>query len=173
VLPDKWKHEEHPEKRGVLARVRDGLDRTLSRLMPRRWIVFVGYFAIAALFVAVIGVRLGQSLFPPSGSNQFQLRFNAPSGTRVPVTEDMMRQVLQTVEREAGDGNTESSLGFVGLQPASYPINTVYLWTSGPQEAIFRIALRPEAKIKLPEFEERLRMKLQNEFPGSTSSPRS
>jgi len=170
VLPEKWKHEEHPEKRGVLARVREGLDRTLFRLMPRRWIVFAGYIAIAALFIAAIGVRLGQSLFPPSGSNQFQLRFNAPNGTRVPVTEEMMRQVFQTVEREAGDGNTESSLGFVGLQPASYPINTVYLWTSGPQEAIFRMALRPEAKIKLPEFEERLRMKLRDEFPGSTFS---
>jgi multidrug efflux pump subunit AcrB len=98
------------------------------------------------------------------------LRFNAPIGTRVPVTEDLARQVLSTIEKEAGARNVDSTLGYVGLQASSYPINTIYLWTSGPQEAIFRVALRPDAKINLPDFEEHLRKVLADQFPGSTFS---
>ena len=36
------------------------------------------------------------------------------------------------------------TLGYVGTQGASYPINTVFLWTSGPHEAVINVALRPE-----------------------------
>jgi multidrug efflux pump subunit AcrB len=170
VLPEKWNHKEDASQRGFLSRLRDRLEWALSKLMPRRGLVFAGYLVVAALVVGVVGLLLGQELFPPSGSNQFQLRFNAPVGTRVPVTEDLARQVLRTVQKEAGAGNVGSTLGYVGLQASSYPINTVYLWTSGPQEAIFRIAMRPDAKIKLPDFQEHLRKVLTGQFPGSTFS---
>ena len=170
ILTDKRKHSEDKPKPGLLSRLRDRIEWALAWLMPKRWFVFWGYFVVAALLVGVIGLHLGQELFPPSFSNQFQLRFNAPIGTRVAVTEELARQVLRTIEQEAGEGNVESSLGFVGLQPSSYPINTVYLWTSGPQEAIFRVALRPDAKINLPGFEERLRRILGAKFPDCTFS---
>jgi multidrug efflux pump subunit AcrB len=58
----------------------------------------------------------------------------------------------------------------VGTQAASYPINTVFLWTSGPHEAVINIALRPEAHIDIPAFEEGLRNKLPPKFPGCTFS---
>ncbi len=37
------------------------------------------------------------------------------------------------------------SVGYVGVVPSSYPINTVYLWTGGPEEAVLRVALKPGA----------------------------
>ena len=170
VLPEQWNHKEGASKRGFLSRLRDRLEWALATLMPRRGFVFAGYLVVAVLLVVVVGFHLGKELFPPSSSNQFQLRFNAPIGTRVPVTEDLARQVLSTIQKEAGARNVESTLGYLGLQASSYPINTIYLWTSGPYEAIFRIALRPDAKINLPDFEEHLRKVLAKQFPGSTFS---
>jgi multidrug efflux pump subunit AcrB len=170
LLPEQWNHKESASKRGLLSRLRDSLDWALSWLMPKRGFLFAGYLVISVLLICVVGLHLGRELFPPSGSNQFQLRFNAPIGTRVPVTEDLARQVLNTIQKEAGAGNVESTLGYVGLQASSYPINTVYLWTSGPQEAIFRVALNPDAKIKLADFEEHLRKVLTERFPESTFS---
>ena len=32
------------------------------------------------------------------------------------------------------------SVGYVGLIASSYPINTVYLWTRGPEEAVLASA---------------------------------
>ena len=171
LLPLQTKQREPDSaQHGFLFHLRNRLEWALSWLMPRRGLAFLAYLVIAAIVIGGVGLDLGQSLFPPAGSNQFQLRFNAPVGTRVPVTEELVRQVLRSIQQEAGNGNVESTLGYVGLQAASYPINTVYLWTSGPQEAIFRVALRSGAKINLPDFQEHLRKVLAAQFPGSTFS---
>src|SRR6185312_2886376 len=60
---------------------------------------------------------------------------------------------------------SRSLSGFVGVQNAAYPINTVYLWTSGPEEAVLQVQLNPKAGIRVAELEERLRQKLSQELP--------
>ena len=42
----------------------------------------------------------------------------------------------------AGDKNLDLTLGYVGTQGSSYPINAVFLWTSGPQQAIINVGLQ-------------------------------
>jgi multidrug efflux pump subunit AcrB len=74
---------------------------------------------------------------------------------------------LAAITREAGASNLDLSLGYVGVQPSSYPINTVFLWTSGPQQAIMNVGLKPGAPISLRSLEENLRQKLPQEFPGT------
>ena len=59
------------------------------------------------------------------------------------------------------------TLGYVGVQGSSYPINTVFLWTSGPHEAILNVALKPGASISVHDLEEKLRKALPQEIPGS------
>ena len=48
--------------------------------------------AVAVLFL--IGPWLPREIFPSATANQFRLRFDAPDGTRVPVTEEMARRAL-------------------------------------------------------------------------------
>jgi len=58
-------------------------------------------------------------------------------------------------------------LSYVGTQGSSYPINTVFLWTGGPHEAVVNVALRQGAGISPSALEEKLRSTLQQEFPGA------
>ncbi len=59
---------------------------------------------------------------------------------------------------------------FVGVQPASYPINTIYLWTSGPHEAVLLVSLKPGgAQVGQPQ-RERLRTRLAAALPGTSVS---
>ena len=58
------------------------------------------------------------------------------------------------------------SLGFVGVQPPSYPINMIYLWTGGPEEAVLQVALRRDRKIAIEPLKERLRRRLAAALPG-------
>ena len=44
---------------------------------------------------------------------------------------------------------------------------TVFLWTSGPHEAILNVALKPGASISVHDLEEKLRRALPQEIPGS------
>ena len=128
------------------------------------------YALVAGLIIVLLGPRLAQEIFPSSASTQFRLRIDAPDGTRVAVTEALVKKVLATITQEAGADNLDLTLGYVGTQPSSYPINTVFLWTSGSQQAIMNVGLKPGAKISLRSLEDNLRQKLPQEFPGTRFS---
>ncbi len=68
-----------------------------------------------------------------------QLRLRAPTGTRVERTEVMALTAMKAIREEAGGNNVEITLGFVGTQPASYPVNTIHLFTNGPHEAVLNV----------------------------------
>ena len=60
----------------------------------------------------------------------------------------------------------EASVGYVGLIPSSYPINAIFQWTGGPEEAILRVALKGGSKVDIEALKERLRDKLAEQMPG-------
>jgi multidrug efflux pump subunit AcrB len=108
---------------------------------------------------------LGRELFPAGNPSTFQLRIKAPTGTRFEVTEVIAKKILDCIAREAGKDNVVISIGYVGTQPPSYAISNVYMWTSGPQEAILMVQLRESAKIDMRDYQERLRQTLAKELP--------
>jgi len=118
------------------------------------------------LVAAFLGPYLGREIFPRVSSGQLFLRFRAPVGTRVETTERLTLGVLDAIQREAGAGNVGVTLSYVGAPPPNYPINTIYLWTSGQHEAVLRVALNPDSGIRAEQFEERLRKVLPDKFPG-------
>ena len=139
----------------------------LDRLMARPVLLLGGYTAGVIVVLLLVGPRISQEIFPSAASNQFRLRFDAPDGTRVGVTEEMARRLLDTIHREAGPDNVALTLSYVGTQGSSYPINAIFLWTSGPHEAVMNVGLRPGASISLRDLEEKLRNTLPQQFPGS------
>jgi multidrug efflux pump subunit AcrB len=156
----------HP-KEERFDRFRKRFQAVLERIMDFPKLLLGAYAVIAVLTIVLLGPRLAQEIFPSSASTQFRLRIDAPDGTRVAVTEALVQKVLAAITREAGAGNLDRTLGYIGTQPSSYPINTVFLWTSGPQQAIMNVGLNPGAKISLRNLEENLRQKLLQEFPGT------
>ena len=88
------------------------------------------------------------------------------AGTRIERTEQIALQALDAIKREVGPDNVEISLGFVGTQPPNYPINTIYLWSSGSEEAVLQVQLKRGTGIRIEDLKERLRQKLAQELPG-------
>jgi multidrug efflux pump subunit AcrB len=115
--------------------------------------VILVYLAITFAATLLLGPLMGREIFPSVSAGQFQLRFRAPTGTRVGATEVMTLRVLDEIEKAAG-GSVAVTLGYVGTQPPAYPINTIFLWTSGPHEAVLRVALKPDSRISVEELEE-------------------
>jgi len=85
-------------------------------------------------------------------------------------TEIMTRQVLSEIRRAAGPENVAITLCFVGTQPPSYPVNAIYLWTSGQYEAVISVQLKRGAGVKLDKLEEKLRKTLSEKLPGTRLS---
>ncbi|HEY2019470.1 MAG TPA: efflux RND transporter permease subunit, partial [Bryobacteraceae bacterium] len=151
------------EEQGALRRA---YASTLGGLLRFRWLVVGAYAVGAGLLLFLMVPRLSLEIFPTTDSGEFQLRLRAPTGTRIERTELIVLKTLDLIKREAGPENVRISTDFVGVQPASYPINTIYLFTSGPQEAVLKVALQPGAKVRGEELEERLRSCFAKELPG-------
>lgn len=161
-------HETASQKRASFDGVRERYGRVVNRLVGLRWAVVGVYLVIALGVVAVLGTTIGTEIFPRIDTGQLQMRIKAPAGTRVERTEVIAQNILQFLSEEAGRENVQGSIGYVGIQPTSYPINTILLWTSGPHEAVLRVALKPTAGVSTEVLKERLRGKLRELAPGTT-----
>jgi multidrug efflux pump subunit AcrB len=153
-----------------VTRLRRRLTGALRRLAPAQLILVAPYLVLCTGVVVGIGWTLGREIFPPSGVQAFQLRFRAPAGTKFESTEQLGRNVLDLIRSEAGAANVAITLGFVGVQPPAYPINTIFLWTGGSHEGVLQVALSPDMPVSLEAFKERLRDRFQREFPEARFS---
>jgi multidrug efflux pump subunit AcrB len=140
--------------------------RLLSALLRFRYPVALLYFAAAGILLFLLIPTLSLEIFPSVDSGEFQLRLRAPTGTRIERTELIALKALDLIKQEVGPGNVRISTDFVGVQPASYPVNTIYLFTSGPQEAVLKVALQPAATLRGEELRERLRLRFSESLPG-------
>jgi multidrug efflux pump subunit AcrB len=140
--------------------------RIASLMIERRRVVVLLYLAICGLLMAIVGNALGTEIFPVVDTGQFELRLRAQPGTRIDRTEQIALQALDAIKREVGPENVAISLGFVGTQPPNFAINTIYLWSSGPEEAMLQIQLKRGTGIRVEELKEKLRAKLPHELPG-------
>jgi multidrug efflux pump subunit AcrB len=164
-LPVRPTHEERQNTESRFERFRGRYHRLLGRAMQFPVLLLAGYALVTFVVLALVAPAIPRELFPSSASTQFRLRIDAPDGTRVAVTENLVRRVLAVISDEAGANNLDLSLGYVGTQGSSYPINAVFLWTSGPQQAIINVGLEPGSNVELRELEERLRTRFSRDFP--------
>ncbi|HEY3443174.1 MAG TPA: efflux RND transporter permease subunit [Paludibaculum sp.] len=142
----------------------------LDAVLGLRW-PLVGLYLVTSIGLLMwLAPGIGREVFPESGQELFQLRLRAPSGTRIEKTEQIALKTLAVIQREAGKENVEITTGFIGVQPPSYPINTIFLWTSGPQEAVLKVALKKGAPVQGAALRERLRGALARELPDTTFS---
>jgi multidrug efflux pump subunit AcrB len=144
--------------------LQDGYAWLLRGVVRVRWLLLVLYLAVPAVLVGwwlLDHPGLGTEIFPKVDSGQFQLRVRAPNGTALENTEALAKDVLEEIARQAGgEENVDISVTLVGTASYNYPINAIYLWTAGPQEAVLRVALKRGSGIRLEEFKNRLREEL-------------
>jgi multidrug efflux pump subunit AcrB len=151
-------------------RLRERLARLLERVAPARGLLVAGYLIASVAIVGGVGLTLGRELFPSSGALQFELRFRAPAGTKFESTERLALAVLDQIKDVAGPENVDITLGYVGVQPSSYPINTIFLWTGGSHEGVLQVSLKPGAFRRLDDAEEALRDRFHQKFPDAQFS---
>lgn len=151
---------------GSFERLREGYSALLGRSVGRSWLVTCCYVLLCGLIVALVYPQLGLELFPQVDTGQFQLRMRAPTGTRVERTEVLTLDLLKVISETVGADNMAMSLAFVGTVPPSYPINTIYLWSSGPHEAVVRVALKTGSGIGIAHLKETLRKRVADTLPG-------
>jgi multidrug efflux pump subunit AcrB len=164
ILGRERRHE--PAQASMFTRLSRRYEQLAGAFIAHRRTVVLFYLGICTLIIIVIGGSLGTEIFPIVDAGQFQLRLRAQPGTRIERTEQIALQTLDAIKREVGPDNVGISLGFVGTPPPNYPINAIYLWSSGSEEATLQIQLKRSSGIRVDELKERLRQKLSAQFQG-------
>jgi multidrug efflux pump subunit AcrB len=157
------------DREGLFGHIRSFYGRYLNLVLQFRWPLTVLYLVTSIGLLYVLLPQMGTELFPDANAPLLRMRLRAPAGTRIEETERTVLRALDIIRREAGPGNVEITSDFLGLIPSSYPVDLIHLFTSGPQEAIIQVALKPDAP-RGEALRERLRESFRRELPGTTVS---
>lgn len=166
-----WLVKSHgSEEGGHFGKLRSGYSRYLTFVLKHRWPLATAYAAGAALLTYILLPRIGTEIFPSTQSQQLQIRMRAPIGTRMERTEVMELKAMDVIKQYVGPTNVDITSAFIGTSSPNYPINTIYLFTSGQHEALVGVALKATAPIITEAMKDELRGKLSNALPACSFS---
>ncbi|MCF2496402.1 MULTISPECIES: efflux RND transporter permease subunit [Dyadobacter] len=138
----------------------------LSGIMRKGKLV-VPVYLIGAVALIVGGFFLiGTDILPKANSHQFQMRLRIADGTRVERTEQATLKVLNLIKSEVGKEHVEISSAYVGTVPSSYGTSNIFVFNSGPHEAVLQVSLREDFPVKMDALKEKLRERIGKEIPA-------
>ncbi|MCA6438435.1 MAG: efflux RND transporter permease subunit, partial [Chitinophagaceae bacterium] len=167
ILSNWWlKEAGHFTERKWFTKLRGSYSSFQQKLSGVRRFIIVLYLLVCSLLLWSNYYFLGQEIFPKVNTGELQVRLRMPAGTRIERTEDNTKKVLSILEKEVGKQQVSITSAYVGLQPPTYAINSIFTWTSGPHEAVLKIKFTDNAGIKLEDLKEELRSAVKKEIPS-------
>ena len=160
LMRETHRGEEHE---GLFGYLRSFYDRYLRLVLRIRWPLVLGYLTAAFALFYVLLPRMGTELFPDANAPLLRIRLRAPAGTRIEETERIVLRALNVIQQDVGKNNVAITSDFMGIVPSSYPVDLIHLFTSGPQEAIIQVAMKPETP-RGEDLKERIRADLHREL---------
>lgn len=144
---------------------RDRFLRFLDRIFPYKKSVVLLYLLLTGALVTLLLNNIGRDVLPKTNAGQFQVRLRAPDGTRLERTEEKTVKALHILEELVGKDNISVTSAYVGQHPGQFSTSPIYLFMSGPQEAVIQVALKEEYKEPLDSVKERFRKKVKEGIP--------
>ncbi|WP_338870490.1 efflux RND transporter permease subunit [Spirosoma sp. SC4-14] len=142
----------------------------LENVLNRRGLVVGSYLAGSLALIVVCFMVIGTDILPHGNSHQFQMRLRIPDGTRVERTELATLKVLDIIKDEVGAENVEISSAYVGTVPSSYGTSNIFVFNSGPHEAVMQVSLNEEHPVKMDDLKEQLRTRIAKALPNANVS---
>jgi len=139
--------------------------RIFDRLLPYRKAVGSLYLLIISGVAILLLTTIGRDVLPKVNGNQFQVRLRAPDGTRMERTEEKTLKAIQVIKDLAGSQNVAITSAFVGMHPGAFSISPVYLFMSGPQEAVLQVAFKEDYKVNISDLKDEIRDKMKQVAP--------
>ena len=139
--------------------------RFLGRLFPYRKPVVIIYILVSVGTALLLFTSIGRDVLPKVNSGQFQVRFRAPDGTRLERTEEKLLKAIEVLQQTVGKENISVTSSFVGQHPGQFSSSPLYLFMSGPHEAVLQVAMKEGYTENLDDLKERYRKKMQEAEP--------
>lgn len=154
-------------------RVDTGFDRfkkwyisVLEKVFHRGGFWISTYLVASLLMAGAAFYFLGTDILPKANSRQFQLRIRGVDGTRVERTEETTLKVLELIGEEVGADRVGISSAYVGNVPTSYGTSQIFVFNSGPHEAVMQVSLSEGFNQHIDQLKENLRKRIGEQLPS-------
>jgi multidrug efflux pump subunit AcrB len=142
----------------------------LGRLFPFRIPIVIAYSVCTMAAVWWLLSSIGHDVLPRFNNGQFQLRIRLSDGTRLERTEEKMLTTLDLLNHLIGKGNIAVTSAFVGQHPGQFSTSPIYLYMSGPQEAVLQVALKNGYSVDMDDLKEAIRARMKKTVPEARLS---
>jgi hydrophobic/amphiphilic exporter-1 (mainly G- bacteria), HAE1 family len=133
------------------------VNRTLDR--PREALILFGVmFALSFLLVPLIGV----SFFPRSDAGQFVINVKAPTGTRIEVTNDYVKQVEDIVHQVVKPEDLNTVVSNIGVMA---DLSALFTPNSAMHTAFVQVGLKADHKVSSFTYMAEVRRRVAVELP--------
>ena len=160
---------DHPEDNNFFEKVKSRFINILGWLMPNKKLIIPIYLVLVIGLAAVGFVVIGKDMMPKLNNGQFQVRLDEPEGTRLEVTEDKFKQVLDIINKTV-KGHVKITSGYIGLVPSSFGSSNLYVFNTGTHEAVLQVNLDEDYHVNMDDLKDALRKNIAAAIPEMTIS---
>ena len=139
-------------------------DKSLAKTLLRPVSAVAGLAGVSLLCLSLYPL-LGVSFFPRTDAGQFVINLKAPSGTRVELTEDYVKQVEQIIREVIPKSELQMVVSNIGITP---DFSVIYTSNSAPHTAFVQASLKEGHKVGSYEYMRRVREQIQKQLPQLT-----
>jgi HAE1 family hydrophobic/amphiphilic exporter-1 len=133
------------------------VDKTLDR--PREaLLIFTGIFLLSFLLIPFIGV----SFFPRSDAGQFVINVKAPTGTRIEVTNDYIKQVEEIVRQVVKPEDLNTVVSNIGVMP---DLSALFTPNAGMHSAFVQVGLKEDHSTSSFVYMNEVRQRIAAQLP--------
>jgi len=136
-------------------------DYSVGRALVRPAATTVGLVGIALLSLALYPL-IGVAYFPRTDPGQFLINVKAPSGTRIELTEQYIKQVEDEIRRIVPSDELGMIVSNIGITPG---FSSIYTPNSAQHTAFVQVSLKEGHKVGSYEYMNRVRTALRNDLP--------
>jgi HAE1 family hydrophobic/amphiphilic exporter-1 len=136
-------------------------DLTLSKSLLRPVATVAGLVGISLLTLSLYPL-LGVAFFPRTDPGQFVINLKAPSGTRIELTNQYIKQVEGIIREVVPPNELGMIVSNLGI---TTDFSAIYTPNSAPHTAFVQVSLKEDHKIGSYEYMNRVRRRLNTEMP--------
>lgn len=155
-----------PRKRAFFEKFRVHYSYRMRKWSTKAIPLFIAYVLVACAIGGVLLSAVGTDVMPISNNGDFQIRIQAPQGSRIEKTERIVKGITADIKGQLPEGGLNITSAFVGMHPAGSPINPIFLFSSASHEAILQISVNQQVYAgSMEEFKETVRNKIIEKHP--------
>jgi hydrophobic/amphiphilic exporter-1 (mainly G- bacteria), HAE1 family len=138
-----------------------GYDRTLAKTLLRPVAATLGLAGVSILCLTLYPL-MGVAFFPRTDPGQFVVNIKAPSGTRVELSEQYIKQVEGIVREIVPPNELGMIVSNIGI---TTDFSAIYTPNSAPHTGFVQVSLKEDHKVGSYEYMAKVRRKVGQELP--------